>query len=435
MTTAKQYREKRANIWDRQQEILNTAAKEGRALSAEEDTNFAAAEVEMKGLLDMAQKLERAEQTNAEMRASTGRLAETLTDTKDKRSAEQIVELRQSAFNKYIRQGANAEYTDDERAIMQEALRAGSRSMASGKEVRAMSENTDAAGGYLVPAEFQKRILQAQLAFGGVRNSRATVINTADGRDIQVPANDDTTNTGARIGENVAVSNATDLSFALKTLKAWKYTSNLILCPRELIEDSVFDVQGYIAAALGTRIARVTNTDFTTGDGAAGPEGVATFATSGVAGATGQSTSVIYNDLLGLEHSIDPSLRQNGCQWMFRDSTLLVLKKLKDGEGRPLWQAGMNVGTPDSISGYSYVINQDVPAMAASAKSILFGDFSQFWIRDVAGSVRRVLDERYAEYDQVGFILFERHDSKLMNPALTANTASHPIKYYANSAT
>lgn len=434
--TSKELRAKRANIWERQQELLNTAAKENRALSAEESTNFAAGETDMTELLKQAEMIERHEALGASMQESRGRIAETQTEVAGTPEAREKAnaELRSSAFMKYIRAGKNAEYTDEERAIMRSAIQAGAQADKAG-EVRAMSVNTDAAGGYLAPAEFQKRLLEATLAFGGVRNSGATIITTADGRDIQVPTIDDTANSGARLAENTAVASATDMTFGLKTLKAWKYTSNLILVPSELIQDSVFDVLGLIARKLAERLARTTSNDFSNGDGAAGPEGYVPFSTQGTQGATGQSTSVIYNDLLALEHSIDPSYRNSAsCRFGFRDASLLVLKKLKDGEGRPLWQPGIGANAPDVLCGYKYFIDQNIPAMAASAKSILFGDFSHFWIRDVSGVVLRRLDERYGEYDQVGFIAFERHDSKLMVSATSSNTSSHPIKHYANSA-
>ena len=93
-----------------------------------------------------------------------------------------------------------------------------------------------------------------------------------------------------------------------------------------------------------------------------------------------------YDDLVELEHSLDPAYREGGrCSFMFADTTLKAIKKLKDGQGRPLWLPGIDVKEPASILGYRYVINQSVPAMAATAKSVLFGDFSKYIIRERHG--------------------------------------------------
>lgn len=419
--TANELRAKRANLWEQQKAIRDKAlVTENRVMNSEEHTEFNRIEAEMKTLLEQAEAIERHDANGANLNDTRGRIAATSTAGDDPEQVETRKKaVRQSAFRRWMRDGAAAVYEEEEREVA---------AASTGNALRAMSLGVDAQGGYLAPPEFQRRIIEATLAFGGIRAARVSVFTTDHGRDLPIPANDDTANSGARVGENVAVGNATDLSFQLKTLKAYKYTSNLILVPNELLQDSVFDLDGFLARAIATRLGRTTSTDFTTGDGASGPEGVATFSTQGTQGATGQTTSIIYNDFLDLEHSVDPTYRTNA-EWMFRDATLLVIKKLKDGEGRPLWSPGMATGAPDRILGYRYVINQSVAAMAASAKSILFGDFSHFAIRDVSGTVLRRLVERYAEYDQVGFIAFERHDSKLLD------AGTHPIKHYANSAT
>ena len=110
------------------------------------------------------------------------------------------------------------------------------------------------------------------------------------------------------------------------------------------------------------------------------------------------------------------------------DSTLKALKKLVDGDSRPLWTSGVAVREPDTILGHPYTINQDVATMAASAKSILFGDFSKYIIRDVMGITMMRLNDRYADYFQVGFVAFSRHDGDLLD------SGTDPIKYYTNAA-
>jgi HK97 family phage major capsid protein len=151
-----------------------------------------------------------------------------------------------------------------------------------------------------------------------------------------------------------------------------------------------------------------------------------TNATLGKTGTTGQTTSVIYDDLVDLIHSVDPAYRANSSEFMLNDSSLKALRKLKDGQGNPIWQPGLVQGAPDKILGYDYIINQDIATMAASAKSMLFGDFSNFFIRDVMDLAIFRIGEKYIENGQVGFVAFSRHDSTLAD--------TNAIKYYQNSA-
>lgn len=151
-------------------------------------------------------------------------------------------------------------------------------------------------------------------------------------------------------------------------------------------------------------------------------------AAEGKVGTTGQSTSVIADDLMDLFHSVDPAYR-DGAIFMMADSSVAAIRKLKtgvSGDNTYLWQPGLRAGEPDTLLGRPVVVNQNIAAMASDAKSILFGNFQNFWIRDVRG-VRFVrMDERYAAEDQVGFVVFLRTDSDLVGPAGT-------IKYYQNS--
>jgi HK97 family phage major capsid protein len=146
--------------------------------------------------------------------------------------------------------------------------------------------------------------------------------------------------------------------------------------------------------------------------------------------AAGNATGVTYDNLVNLIHSVDPAYRDNA-EWMFNDSTLRAIKQIKDSQNRPLWQQDMALGERPTILGYPYVINQDVAVMAANAKSILFGDFSYYLIREVQDLRVLRLDERYADYLQAGFLAFVRTDGLLAN----AGGTNAPIKYYANSAT
>jgi HK97 family phage major capsid protein len=207
------------------------------------------------------------------------------------------------------------------------------------------------------------------------------------------------------------------------------YTSKLVRVSLQLLQDSAFDMESWLARKLGERIGRAQNAHFTTGTGTAQPEGVQTNATIGKTGTTGQTTSVTYDDLIDLIHSVDPAYRSSGrARFMLNDATLGAARKLKDSQNRPLWEPSVQVGVPDSLLGYGYTINQDMPVMAADAKSILFGDFfAGYLIRDVRDVQLLRLAERYADYLQVGFLAFSRADGAPQDAAA--------IRAYRNSAT
>lgn len=333
-------------------------------------------------------------------------------DPTDRRAAES------RAFGAWLRRGMDG-LTPEERAI------ANPRLGVLGAEQRALS-TTVAAGGYTIPEGFSNQLETAMLAFGGMREA-ATVIQTTDGADLPWPTSDDTSNSGAILAEGSAAAEQ-DMTFGVVTLQAYMYTSKVVRVSKQLLQDSAFDLESWLAARLAERIFRATNAHFTTGTGTGQPNGVVTAATLGVTGATGESTSAAYSSLVDLVHSVDPAYRRNA-RWMFSDNTLAAIKKMQDSQNRPLWLPEMAGGTPPTILGYPYTINQDVADMAANANSILFGDFSKYIIRDTLGIQLGRSEDRYFEYLEVAFIAFSRHDGDLID------AGTNPIKYFKNSAT
>jgi HK97 family phage major capsid protein len=281
-------------------------------------------------------------------------------------------------------------------------------------------------GGFTVPDEMMRELEKAMLTFGGMRQV-STILRTNTGADLPIPMVNDTGNMGAIVAENQTHTEQ-GVTFTQLVLQSFKYSSKYVLVSVELMQDSVISMAEFLGSALGERIGRITNLHFTTGTGVSQPNGIVTAATLGKAGIVGQTTSVTYADLVDLEHSVDPAYR-TGARWMFADSTLKALKKLLDQQNRPLWAPGIAVREPDTILGYPYSINQDVAVMAANAKSILFGQLSKYLIRDVRDVTLIRMDERFAEFGQVAFLAFSRHDGDLLD------AGTHPVKYYANSAT
>lgn len=404
----KQLREERAAIWKQMEEIITSEDKfEDNPAEAREKYDALEKDLDAKTAdIERAERFEE-KKKDLEQRVEEPVVVQTPTGPKEIKQ-----ERYDAAAEKWMRSGFNG-LDDEDREILR-----GYR-----PEVRAQAVGTDSAGGYLVPTGFRASLMEAQKAFGGVRNV-AQVVNTDSGNDIEWPTVDDTSNTGELLAENTAATEQ-DIAFGQKILKAYKYSSKIIRVPLELLNDSAFDLNSFVPKTAGTRIARITNTHFTTGDNSSKPQGVVTYSS---AGPTAESaTAVGYDDFVELEHSIDPAYRTSeSCSWMFADSTLKLAKKLKDADGNPIWVPGMTAGEPDRILNYKYTINQDMAAAAINAKSVLFGDFSFFVVRDVPSftTVLR-LTERYAEYGQVGFLVFTRHDARGVGAEATTATIKH----------
>lgn len=290
----------------------------------------------------------------------------------------------------------------------------------------AQSATTAGAGGAIVAPTFSNRLEKALLFFSSV-NQNADTITTETGADLPWPTVNDTAQKGARLAENTTIL-AQDVAFSSVTLKAWMYTSKLILVPWQLMQDSAFAVEELIADLAGERVGRILNDEFTNGTGITMPNGLVAGATSGKVGIAGQTVSVIYDDLVDLIHSVNIAYRLQS-KFMLADSSLKTVRKLKDSQGRPLWEPSLQADQPDLILGKQYVINDDMPAMAANAKSILFGDLSKYKVRRVKDIQLVRLNERYADALQTGFFAYCRFDGGLVN------AGTNPLKFYQNSAT
>lgn len=315
-------------------------------------------------------------------------------------------------------------------AVFAKWLRGGDKAMSAEdwQVVRnTMSTTTDSQGGYTVPTETARDILDALKAFGGMREA-ATVISTASGNSMEWPTSDGTAETGEIVAQNEAATDA-DPTFGVKTLPVYKFSSKVVTVPIELLQDTGVNLEAFIRSRLVERLGRITNTKFTVGTGSGEPYGIVAGISLGKAGASGQTATLIYDDLVDLEHSVDPAYRMGaGCKWMFNDSTLKALKKLKDGESRPIWQPDISAKVPASILNYGYIINQDVAAMSASAKSVLFGDLSKYVIRDAMSiTFYRFTDSAYAKKGQVGFLAFLRSGGNFMD-------VGGAVKYFQNAA-
>jgi len=285
-------------------------------------------------------------------------------------------------------------------------------------ETRALTTTTTA-GGYLISSEMNRALEEARLFYGGMMEV-ATVIRTDTGATLPFPTFNGTATKGRILGINTQVT-ATDPAFGVMNLSAFKYSSDMVLVPEELLQDSGINMSEFLGRALGERIGRILNEHFTTGTGTTQPWGVVPRATAvnlgtGTAAGFGSSTDgTAYRNFLKLIHGVDIAYRRNAAI-MMNDGVLQVLAGLTDAEGRPLWTPSVVAGAPDRFMGYRIIINNDMTAtFANNARTMLFGDFSKYYIREVRDIAILSSRERFIDFHQTAFLAFGRYDGDLLN--------------------
>jgi HK97 family phage major capsid protein len=428
-------RQKRAKIWeDQMQPLLAKAESEKRDLTAEEDAQY-------RTMSDDMAKLKRQIEREEDSQRIAAELAEFQRSHGDKDDDDQHAqrpgapteEQRMMALRSWLTVGTKLEVRGADQikaaklcGISLDAKEIGFRLERNArkvlKEFRALSAVTGNLGAYTIPEGFIPNLEVAMLAEGGVRLV-ADVMRTTTGNELPWPTASDLANEGEILAENTSIGASVDPAFGVVTLNAYKYSSKPIMVPYELLEDTFFDLPGQLGTWTAERIARIQNTHFTTGDGNGKPNGILTASTAGPT--TASATAIISDELLDLVHSVNPVYRGPGAGFMFHDSVLLALRKLKESTTNAyIWAPGLQAGAPDTLLSYPYTINQKMPsAIEANAKIALFGQLSKYKIRDV-NEIRMIrLNERYADLDQVAFLAFMRSDGDLLD------AGSHPVKH------
>lgn len=448
---SRELREGRAKLVADMQSLI---PKDGQPLSAESRTKFEALDKEQDGLRVQIETIERAEKLELETR-------ETQRPPEDQiRNVEKQPEERKVAAVKEFRDALMREKTyplalksmpEEQRRIVTslearywQAMRASilkrataeDRAVLSGElpEYRDMGVATGGAGGDFVPTGFVYKVEQAMLYYGDMLNV-AEIMDTATGQPLPWPTDNDTAQTGELIAEGAAVSTQ-DVALGQLTFGAFKFSTKMVKVSLELLQDSAFDLEGYLANKFGIRLGRILNNKFTVGVGTTEPKGIITAATAGptavgssgnTGGAETGGASVGSTDLVALEHSVDKDYRRGG-KYMMHDFTLRSIKEVLDKFGRPLWKAGLNAADPDTINGYSYSINNDMAQIALNAKTIAFGQLNKYKVRRVKELAILKLVERFADFGQVAFIGFARYDGNLLD------AGTHPVKFLVQAA-
>jgi len=316
-------------------------------------------------------------------------------------------------------------------------------SAADAAKVRnAMSGTVGTEGGYTVQPLVAAEFVDTLKGYGWMRQV-ASQVTTGNGADLGFPGSDGSSEVGEALAQNAPAS-MQDPAFNTHALTAYKVGSKVFTVPIELLQDSQIDIVAFVLARARARIGRKQNQQFTTGSGAGEPTGLVTAASVGKIGATGQTATILYDDLVDVADSVDAgALGMPDTQaddpltapgWMFSQSMRKVVRKVKDSSGRPIWNpcyddsAGSS-GTPVAdLMGYPVYINNDMPAPAANAKSLAFGNLRSYLVRDVLSlQLYRFDDSAFLLKGQVGFMAVARAGGNLLD-----NTA---VKVYQHSAT
>ena len=386
--TILELREKRAKAWEAAKAFLDSHRNEKGVLSAEDDAAYTRMEQE---ITDLGKEIARLERQEAFERELSQPLNKPLTG----RPVSGGVEKEKTGR-------ASEEY----KANFWNAMRS---KVPLPSVVNALEEGTDSEGGYLVPDEYERTLVEA-LEEENVFRQMAKVIRTSSGyRKIPVVA---TKGTASWIDEEGAYTESDD-SFGQVSIGAYK-VGTMIKVSEELLNDSVFDLESYIAKEFARRIGAKEEEAFFTGDGSGKPLGVLAATGGAETGVTAaSSTAVTADELMDLFYSLKSPYRKKAV-WVLNDSTIKAVRKLKDSTGQYLWQPSLVAGTPDTLLGRPVKTSAYMPVIAAGAKTIAFGDFSYYWIADRQGRSFKRLNELYAANGQVGFLGSQRVDGKLV---------------------
>ena len=377
-------REKRAKAWEAAKAFLDAKRGADGLISAEDSATYDKMEVEVINLGKEIDRLERQAEIDAELANPT---SQPITNQPGKNGAEaktgRASDAYKKAFWNSIRKSNFYDVSND------------------------LAVGTDAKGGYLVPDEFEQQLID-KLQEQNFMRTLATIIQTASG-DRKIPI---VTGHGEAswMDENGLYPESDD-AFGQATIGAFKL-GTIIKISDELLNDSVFNLESYIANEFARRIGTKEEEAFLIGDGSSKPTGLLTSAEIGV---TTASATITFDDVMNLYHSLRTPYRRNAA-WILNDSTVKALRKLKDSNGNYIWQPSIQMGQPDMILSRPYYTSTFVPEIAAGNKVMAFGDYSYYWIADRQGRSFQRLNELYAANGQVGFLASQRVDGKLVLP-------------------
>lgn len=391
MKTLTEIRDNRAKLWSAMETFLDAHQSEKGVLSAEDDMTYSKMEADLEQLTNEIKRLERRADIEAELNKP---ISEPLTVKPMKADDDEKPGRASKAYNRSFWNAMRS------KVIVPDVM-------------NALQIGTDSEGGYLVPDEYERTLVEA-LEEENLFRKIANVITTSSGdRKIPVVA---TKGSAAWVDEEGQIPESDD-SFNQVSIGAYKL-GTLIKVSEELLNDSAFDIESYISREFARRIGAKEEEAFFSGDGQGKPLGI--FAPQNQGGAqvgatTASGTAITADELLDLYYSLKTPYRKNAV-WVVNDSTVKAIRKLKDTTGNYLWQPALTATTPDTILGRPVYTSTFVPEIKAASKVAVFGDFKYYWIADRAGRNFKKLTELYAPTGQVGFLATQRVDGKLILP-------------------
>ena len=387
--TILELREKRNKAWEATKAFLDSHRKENGTLSAEDDAVYTKMEGEITDLGREISRLERQESFEAELNKPLGKpitAKPEATIKKDEKTGRKSDSYK-SAFWNHTRMKVTPEITN------------------------ALQEGVDSEGGYLVPDEFENTLIEALTEDNVVRSlSHCFTTNSGSHKIPVVTAK----GTASWVDEEGAIPESDD-AFGQQLIGAHK-VATLIKVSAELLNDSAFNLEQYFTREFSRRIGAAEENAFLTGNGTSKPTGILNATGGAEVGVTAASaTAITADEIIDLFFSLKAPYRKNAV-WLLNDSTMKLIRKLKDGNGQYLWQPSLHEGGFDTILGKKIYTSAYAPDAAAGAKSVAFGDFGFYWIGDRQGITFQRLNELYATNGQIGFLASKRVDGKLILP-------------------
>jgi HK97 family phage major capsid protein len=399
----KRLRERRQNVWEQAKELADRAADENRNFSGEEQSAW--------------------DTLNAELDAYDKRIKNVI-------DGEQRAKDTEDAFTKLEGQpatgGKNGNAPESKRLAELRAFALGEPGAPrvfdirpeGPVEQRLLSKLSAAAGLNVVPTTFYDRLVAHLIEVSAVLQAGPTVLTTDSGESIQIPKT--TAHSTAAIVTEGSQIGTSEPAFGQITLGAFKY-ANMMYISRELLQDAGVDLEGYLSMQAGRGIGNKFGQDMVVGAGTTLPRGIVLDATSGVTGSTvAGGASVIgaptADNLIDLFYSvIAPYRNSRQAAWLVKDSTMAAIRKLKDTTGQYIFQPSLTAGTPDTLLGKPIYTDPYVAAIGSAAKSVIFGDFSQYYVRVVGGVRLERSDEFKFDTDQISFRVVLRADAALVD--------------------